>query len=249
IEKLMPNGENDILFGNIIRSDGFCVDFLFYRRIEPKQDDTISLPKHKLELQDFIFEEVENVYRPPFIDPGRRSVFTATIGLDSSQHQKAKSRFNLYQSRQKAPEYMVNMLLDGTAKYNRKKEARRRRKRKRGVVIKARKKKLKFETGNKAYKWSSTKFEEEDKNKMPLIVFGNGIFGKDLVKLKGLRCGIVEILWRCLKKREAAGDLLVVPIDEFKTSRICNKYSTYSLNAAKYVKGQSVLVCKNCNTL
>ncbi|GAA5794871.1 hypothetical protein HPULCUR_000219 [Helicostylum pulchrum] len=199
IEKLMPNGENDILFGNIIRSDGFCVDFLFYRRIESKQDDTISIPNHNLELQDFTFEEVENTYRPRFIDPGRKSVFTAANGLGSSQHQvrrceegitviesgiptsksldtasflsyaeymlshldalftfyglqTAKIRFNLYQGRQRAPEYMVNMLLDGTAKKD---------------------------------KWRPTKLGEEDKNKVPLIIFGNGMFGKDLVKLKG----------------------------------------------------------------
>ncbi|KAI9275005.1 hypothetical protein EDC94DRAFT_591774, partial [Helicostylum pulchrum] len=59
------------------------------------------------------------------------------------------------------------------------------------------------------------------------------IFGKDLVKLKGLRCGVVGIL----------------SIDGFKAARICNKRSADSLNPAKNVKGQSVLVCKNCNTL
>ncbi|KAI9275006.1 hypothetical protein EDC94DRAFT_509375, partial [Helicostylum pulchrum] len=209
IEKLMPNGENDILFGNIIRSDGFCVDFLFYRCIESKQDDTISIPNHNLELQDFTFEEVENTYRPRFIDPGRKSVFTAANGLDSSQHQvrrcntkkyyhltgstvyssklqkkkdeegitviesgiptsksldtasflsyaeymlshldalftfygfqTAKIRFNLYQGRQRAPEYMVNMLLDGTAKYNRKKK-RSKKKKKSGRSNKGKKK-------------------------------------------------------------------------------------------------------------
>ncbi|KAI9250855.1 hypothetical protein EDC94DRAFT_682588 [Helicostylum pulchrum] len=69
------------------------------------------------------------------------------------------------------------------------------------------------------------------------------------IKLKGLRCSVVGILWKCLKKRKAVGDLLVVPIDEFKTSRICNKCSADSLYAAKNVKGQSVLVGKNRNTL
>jgi hypothetical protein len=44
-------------------------------------------------------------------------------------------------------------------------------------------------------------------------------YGKDIVKMKGLRCGVVGIMWRYLKKKEAAGDLLVVPIDEFKTPR------------------------------
>lgn len=35
IEKLTPNKESDILSGIIISSDRFCVEFLFYGRIEP----------------------------------------------------------------------------------------------------------------------------------------------------------------------------------------------------------------------
>lgn len=164
---------------------------------------------HELEVQDFTLEEVEKVYRPYFIDPGRKSVFTATIGLDITQHQvrrcsikeyyhltgstvyssklrkkkdeggiteiesriptsksldidnflehvrymltyiqilfkfyrfhTAKPRFNLYQGRQRAPEYMVNMLLDGTPKYNKKKRRKKsrnkqRKKKKNGIV-------------------------------------------------------------------------------------------------------------------
>lgn len=78
----MPNGKNDVLFCNLIMSDGFCVNFLFYRRIEPIQNDTVSVPNHDLQLKEFTFEEVGNVYRPRFIDPRRKSVFTAIIGLD-----------------------------------------------------------------------------------------------------------------------------------------------------------------------
>ncbi|GAA5817579.1 hypothetical protein MFLAVUS_011127 [Mucor flavus] len=51
------------------------------------------------------------------------------------------------------------------------------------------------------------------------------------------------------KKREAAGDLLVVTVDEFKTSRICCRCGTDSLDGVAHVKGHSVLVCKTCNTL
>jgi hypothetical protein len=75
------------------------------------------------------------------------------------------------------------------------------------------------------------------------------MFGKDLVKLKGLRCGVAGIMWRCLKKREAAGDLLVVPIDEFLTSQICNICKSRTLIDHPGVKGRSVLVCTTCNTL
>ena len=98
-------------------------------------------------------------------------------------------------------------------------------------------------------KWRPLKYQEEDKSKVPLVVFGNGMFGKDLVKLKGLRCGVAGIMWRCLKKREAAGDLLVVTIDEFLTSQICNICKSRTLIGHSNVKGQSVLVCTTCNTL
>lgn len=75
------------------------------------------------------------------------------------------------------------------------------------------------------------------------------MLGKDLVKLKGLQCGVVDVLWRCLKKREVAGDLLMIPVDEFRASRTCNKHRTNFFNTVKRVKDQSVLGCKSCNTL
>ncbi|KAI9487628.1 MAG: hypothetical protein EXX96DRAFT_554009, partial [Benjaminiella poitrasii] len=55
------------------------------------------------------------------------------------------------------------------------------------------------------------------------------MFGKDLMKLKGLRCGVVGVMWRCLKKREAAGDLLVLPLDEYMTSQICQPCKSRTL--------------------
>lgn len=85
----MPNGKNEILFGNVIKSDGFCVNFLFYRRLKLKQDDEdmISIPNYDLELQDFTLQEIQKVYRPRFLNPGRKSVFTAAISLDLEQYQ------------------------------------------------------------------------------------------------------------------------------------------------------------------
>ncbi|KAL4216044.1 hypothetical protein AB4K20DRAFT_1981979 [Rhizopus microsporus] len=73
--------------------------------------------------------------------------------------------------------------------------------------------------------------------------------GKDIVKLKGLRCGAANIVCRCLKKREAAGDLLVVPIDKFKASKSCCWCKTDIFDSVSGVKGDSVLVCKTCSTL
>ena len=75
------------------------------------------------------------------------------------------------------------------------------------------------------------------------------MFGKDLVKLKGNKCGVTGVLWRALKKREKEGDLLAVTIDEFMTSRICNICYEDSLKKVDGVKGHSVLGCQNCKTL
>ncbi|KAI8987807.1 hypothetical protein BDF20DRAFT_998371 [Mycotypha africana] len=48
------------------------------------------------------------------------------------------------------------------------------------------------------------------------------MFGKDVVKLEGQRCGVVGKPFATLKKREAKGQLMVVTIDEFKTSKTCS---------------------------
>lgn len=82
-----------------------------------------------------------------------------------------------------------------------------------------------------------------------MIVFGDGMFGKDLVKLKGNRCGVTGKLWRALKKRERDGGLIAVTIDEYKTSKACNNCQEINLESASHTHGYSVLVCKTCNTL
>ncbi|KAI8077399.1 uncharacterized protein B0P05DRAFT_544915, partial [Gilbertella persicaria] len=53
------------------------------------------------------------------------------------------------------------------------------------------------------------------KQKVPLIVFGSGMFGKDHAKMKTVRTGVTGLLYRTLKRRERAGDLLVVDIDGY----------------------------------
>jgi hypothetical protein len=191
MEELIPNEENKVLFGNIVRSDGFCIDFIFYRRTFGENRDDTLIQNHDLGVDDFSIEEVTQLYRTSFLDPGRKTVYTAAMGLDENQHEirrcttkeyyhltgstvyakklqqekdtagitaieaatptaktarnisfirfadhmlsnmdrlftfygfsTAKDRFNLYQGKQRAPEMMVNMLLNGGAKYNRKK--------------------------------------------------------------------------------------------------------------------------------
>ncbi|KAG2235217.1 hypothetical protein INT48_003561, partial [Thamnidium elegans] len=44
----------------------------------------------------------------------------------------------------------------------------------------------------KENKWKPLKFKE-DRQKVPLIVFGSGMFGKNTLKLKGLRAGVTGV--------------------------------------------------------
>ncbi|KAG2198248.1 hypothetical protein INT46_009027, partial [Mucor plumbeus] len=77
----------------------------------------------------------------------------------------------------------------------------------------------------------------------------SGMVGKDSVKLIGLRHGVTGMFYRTLKKREKERELVVVSIDEFKTSRICNICKADTLYKASRTRGFGVLVCKTCKTL
>ncbi|KAI7900981.1 uncharacterized protein BX663DRAFT_438345, partial [Cokeromyces recurvatus] len=235
---LEPNGNNDVLFGNIIRSDGFDLDCLFYKRKMTIKDLINGL---QIKLSDFNYQEVQQQYQPVFIDPGRKSVFTAA------------DKFFLYQGRQRAPEIMTNMIINGGSKYN---KAKRVKKKKRKKEEKRRKKKkngdISFSCLNqvctKQNKWKPIKYQQ-DSTKVPLIVFGSGMFGKDNVKLKGLRCGIVGKLYKLLKKREAEGQLIATTIDEFKTSKTYSLcfFDDLKIISTKSFKGVAVVCCERCS--
>lgn len=64
------------------------------------------------------------------------------------------------------------------------------------------------------------RFEEGDRSKMPLVVFGNGLKNKSHVKFKGLRHGASEKVYRQLRLREKLGELVLLDIDEYKTSKV-----------------------------
>ncbi|KAI7906953.1 uncharacterized protein BX663DRAFT_426290 [Cokeromyces recurvatus] len=68
----------------LIRTDGFVVDFLFYKRCQASYGP--SLQRFELTLRDFTLPEVAKDYHPIFVDPGRKSVFTAVSGLNESRH-------------------------------------------------------------------------------------------------------------------------------------------------------------------
>ncbi|KAI7899965.1 uncharacterized protein BX663DRAFT_576051 [Cokeromyces recurvatus] len=83
IDQLTPNGSNSVLFGNLARSDGFSIDFIFYKKRQTGHD--LSLQTFDLTLSDFNIYEMKDTFAPIPIDPGQKSVFTVTIGLKSDK--------------------------------------------------------------------------------------------------------------------------------------------------------------------
>ncbi|KAI8643374.1 hypothetical protein BD408DRAFT_151801 [Parasitella parasitica] len=79
-----------ILFGNTIKTDGVSVDFLFYKSAPKKKGSSANMLD--LSLEDFDLNEVSEKYNPIFIDPGRKSVFTATVGLEKQQVRKCPTK-------------------------------------------------------------------------------------------------------------------------------------------------------------
>ncbi|PHZ16191.1 uncharacterized protein RHIMIDRAFT_233792 [Rhizopus microsporus ATCC 52813] len=75
------------------------------------------------------------------------------------------------------------------------------------------------------------------------------MFEKDLVKIKGARCGVIGKLWKDVKKREKEDGLITITVDELNTSKACNNCEKIILEPAKRTRGNSILVCKTCNTL
>ncbi|KAG1158870.1 hypothetical protein G6F37_005402 [Rhizopus arrhizus] len=66
--------------------------------------------------------------------------------------------------------------------------------------------------------------------------------------MKGFQCEVIGKLFATLKKREAAGKLIVVTIDEFKTSKTCSSCFFDDLKVVKTpgFKGKGVLSCSKC---
>lgn len=162
---------------------------------------------------------------------------------------------------------MVEILIDGGKKYNRERRSIRKRKTKRRAnkrsnarerpIIEIPTKyeyidnaKLSSDAKHTSHcrpsKFKPTQFELS--SKVPLIVFGDGMFGKDNVKLKGNRCGVTGILWKALKRREKSGNLVAVTVDEYLTSQICSVCKKRRLVDAGN-KGRSTLICLECLTI
>ncbi|ORE04692.1 hypothetical protein BCV72DRAFT_307085 [Rhizopus microsporus var. microsporus] len=88
---------------------------------------------------------------------------------------------------------------------------------------------------------------------MPLVVFGSGLKNKSHVKFKSLRHGVSERVYRQLKHREGLGELLLLDINEYKTSKTCNSCLNQDLQNLKCGEGDDirkihqVLKCNTCN--
>ncbi|KAG0825657.1 hypothetical protein G6F18_010297 [Rhizopus arrhizus] len=274
MDDLTPNENNKILFGNTIKSDGFSVDFVFYRKERMNNGSDVELT-----LKDFNYEEVHNQYHPMFLDRGRKSLFTAVAGIASAKQIRKSSVKEYYhltgstvyskklelkkkcsgiktiESQIHTPKtaavgsydqyvkYMLTHLNKLLAFYG-KDTAHHRfqlyQSRQRAPEMMAN-----IDSWNS--QWRPLPFQE-NKEKCPLVVLGAGVFGKDMVKMKGLRCGMIGKLFATLKKREAAGELIVVTIDEFKTSKTCSSCFFDDLKVVKTpgFKDKGVLSCSNC---
>ncbi|KAG1050437.1 hypothetical protein G6F43_007287 [Rhizopus delemar] len=198
MDDLIPNKNNKILFGNTIKSDGFSVDFVFYRKKRMNNGSDVELT-----LEDFNYEEVHNQYHPIFLDPGRKSLFTAVVGIASAKQIRKSSlldfygkdtahhRFQLYQDRQRAPEMLANMLTHGTAKYN--KSQRKRKKKKKGKNDKKKDEWLSLRTDEK-----NTCFFDDLK-----VVKTPGFKGKDVI-----RCSKNKKVWQ--RDANAATNMMTI---------------------------------------
>lgn len=56
-----------------------------------KRNQKHVIRTHGLTLQDFQYLEVEALYSPTFINPGRNSMFTAVVGLSNDQVRKCST--------------------------------------------------------------------------------------------------------------------------------------------------------------
>jgi hypothetical protein len=74
----------------------------------------------------------------------------------------------------------------------------------------------------------NAKYNENDKNKMPLVIFGDALFKRDNNRLKGNLPGVSSSIAGQIKLREKRGELMVMTIWEYNTSKVCIYYeSTY----------------------
>ncbi|KAL7326540.1 hypothetical protein PS15p_208868 [Mucor circinelloides] len=174
-------------------------------------------------------------------------------GFDTS-----KVKWLNYLSSQQVIEESVNILINGGKKYNKGKRKktranRKRRRRNRCSSTRAPRERSPIAAITRSKRKNKACFEVGDKSKMPLVIFGDGLKNKDHTKFRGLRHGVSNKIYKQLQARERIGELLLVDINEFKTSKICNNCLKEDLENLKIghdnekTKIHQVLKCKTCN--
>ncbi|KAG2229459.1 hypothetical protein INT48_003146, partial [Thamnidium elegans] len=53
---------------------------------------------------------------------------------------------------------------------------------------------------------------------MPLVIFGDGMFNKDSVPIRGNIYGVASVVSKNLRRREQLEELCLIGINEFRTS-------------------------------
>ncbi|KAG1639716.1 hypothetical protein G6F44_007556 [Rhizopus delemar] len=228
--ELQSMHEKGRMFLNSFYTDGYTCRVSFCR----KRYINSHLDKVTLTLNDFNSERVEQLFRTCTVDPNRKDVFTSYHGANDIRRLSSSEYHNM----------------NGVV--NRQKLEQERKKRDNIEHIETRipsPKTTNAENYKKHIMAHKERFEEGDRKKMPMIVFGNGLQNKSHVKYKGLRRGVTDKLYKQLKLREKSGELLLLDIDEFNTSKICNECFTKNLENLKCDgrKIHQVFNCKNCN--
>ncbi|KAI9246569.1 hypothetical protein EDC94DRAFT_627181 [Helicostylum pulchrum] len=175
---------------NEVKTDGYTCRFTFARR-------RTKNPTVKLELEDFTQDEIDLYFRPCTVDPGRNHVFTSFHGDKEIRRMSTKEfysyggTFQCLKS-QKAQDAAVIILINGGKKYNKK----RRKRPKTSKNKRRRRNNRKNRLANAPVLPSASapvttpfsrhgKFKKFDNGKMPLVIFGDGMFNKDGVHFKG----------------------------------------------------------------
>ncbi|KAI7890973.1 uncharacterized protein EV154DRAFT_551845 [Mucor mucedo] len=158
--------------------------------------------------------------------------------------QTARIRWSNYFGKQKATDHAISVLINGSTKYNKNRRKNTRRKKRKRRKLNSRYKRDLSNT-KQAFK---EKFKEGDKSKMPMIIFGDGLKNKSHVRFKGPRHGVIDKLYRQLKRRENLGELLLLDIDEYNTSKTCNGCLVKNLENLK-CGDHKIHQILNCNNL
>ncbi|KAI8987753.1 hypothetical protein BDF20DRAFT_998322 [Mycotypha africana] len=87
---------------------------------------------------------------------------------------------------------------------------------------------------------------------MPLVICGDGMYGKDTVQMRGHITGVTGILYKELLRRQRTFLTAVVGIAEFRTSKICYNCKSDDMEDVKIQDGSrlySTKMCKTCQVL